>query len=68
MRFGATTARGNGPIMTAAEKIPTEVAAGPERNLIELLLTRVREARSPAATHKIDGRWVDVILMEKILD
>jgi len=46
--------------MTAAEKIPSEVAGGSERNLIELLLTRVRETRTPAATHKVDGKWVDI--------
>src|SRR5437899_3071966 len=46
--------------MTAAEKISTDVAGGSERNLIELLISRVRENRGPAVTHKVSGRWVDV--------
>jgi long-chain acyl-CoA synthetase len=46
--------------MTAAEKVPSEVVGGSERNLVELLLTRVRESRGPAVTHKVDGKWTDV--------
>ncbi|MBK7863967.1 MAG: long-chain fatty acid--CoA ligase [Archangiaceae bacterium] len=45
--------------MTALEKM-TEVAGGSERNLVELLYSRVRENRGPAVTHKVDGKWVDV--------
>jgi long-chain acyl-CoA synthetase len=44
--------------MTAAEKIP--VAGDASRNLVELLLARVRETRTPAASHKVNGQWVDV--------
>ena len=46
--------------MSAAEQMPSEVAGGSERNLIELLLTRVRESKGPAVTHKAGGRWTDV--------
>lgn len=45
--------------MTAAEKISSDVA-GAERNLVELLISRVRENRGPAVTHKVQGKWTDV--------
>jgi long-chain acyl-CoA synthetase len=46
--------------MTAAERISSDVAGGTERNLVEMLISRVRENRGPAATHKVQGRWTDV--------
>jgi long-chain acyl-CoA synthetase len=45
--------------MTAAEKLSPEVG-GAERNLIELLLSRVKENRGQAATHKVNGVWANV--------
>src|SRR5205807_8931835 len=45
--------------MTAAEKLSPQAGAS-ERNLIELLISRVKENRGPAVTHKVAGQWVDV--------
>lgn len=44
--------------MTAAEKLAPESSS--ERNLIELLLARVAQTKTPAATHKTATGWVDV--------
>ncbi len=44
--------------MNAVVAVPD--APGAERNLVEMLLARVKDRTSAAARHKVDGRWVDV--------
>jgi long-chain acyl-CoA synthetase len=45
--------------MTAAEKLSVDVG-GAERNLLELLASRVKENRGPAVCHKVNGAWTDL--------
>jgi long-chain acyl-CoA synthetase len=45
--------------MTAAEKLSVDVG-GAERNLLELLASRVKENRGPAVSHKVNGAWSDL--------
>src|SRR6186997_460095 len=44
--------------MSAAQ--PLAQAEGTEKNLVELLLSRVKQNRGPAAQHKTAAGWVDV--------
>jgi long-chain acyl-CoA synthetase len=45
--------------MNAAQPLKVDVE-GNEKNLLELLLSRVRENRAPAVQHKTAAGWVDV--------